>query len=51
MHEIIYQRAGRTGLADLDGLTEKNLPYFVMENLPTLTKPHDHMRVWHKTYK
>ena len=33
MHGIIYRHIART---DLDGSTDKNLPYFVVENLATL---------------
>ena len=37
MHGIIYIDA-LSGL-DLDGSTDKNLPYFVVENLATLCTP------------
>ena len=37
MHGIIY--IDTLGGLDLDGSTDKNLPYFVMENLATLIQP------------
>ena len=36
MHGIIY--IDTLGGLDLDGSTDKNLPYFVMENLATLLR-------------